>query len=69
MDNLIKLTDELKIAVEEKNSNNVPKVLDSVLTQVESGEKGNLNIKATLDYPNLFEFRVSCYVCMREFSS
>lgn len=40
MDNLVKLVEELKIAVDGKKGEDAPSILDTVLTQVESGEKG-----------------------------
>lgn len=40
MDNLVKLVEDLKIAVDGKKGDHVPSLLDTVLSQIESGEKG-----------------------------
>lgn len=40
MDNIVKLVEDLKISVNDKKVDNVPTILDSVLTQIENGDKG-----------------------------
>lgn len=40
MDNVVKLVEDLKISVNDKKVDNVPIILDSVLTQIENGDKG-----------------------------
>ncbi|XP_046665551.1 rap1 GTPase-GDP dissociation stimulator 1 [Homalodisca vitripennis] len=44
MENLIKLVEDLKIAVDEKKGDNVPNLLDSVLTQIESNDTGGKDL-------------------------
>lgn len=40
MDNVVKLVEDLKISVNDKKVDNVPIILDSVLSQIENGDKG-----------------------------
>lgn len=44
MDNVVKLVEDLKISVNDKKVDNVPIILDSVLTQIENGDKGKWRV-------------------------